>query len=44
MQLNVLDWNTKARDLYVRIGGVCRPDLLQIRFTRPTLELLASQA
>ena len=43
MQLNVLDWNTKARDLYVHIGGVCRTDLLQIRFTRPMLELLASE-
>lgn len=43
MQLNVLDWNTKARDLYVHIGGVCRHDLLQMRFHRPALESLAAE-
>ena len=33
MDWQVLDWNTKAIDLYKRIGGLIQQELAFIRFT-----------
>ena len=44
MQLNVLDWNTRARDLYVRIGGECHSEIVGVRFTGSTLQAICTGA
>ena len=41
MQWQVLDWNTRAKDLYERIGGEVLPEWLTMRMTRPQLEKFA---
>ena len=42
MQWQVLDWNTRAADLYERIGGKILKEWLTIRMTQPILEKFAS--
>ena len=32
-----LDWNTKAMDLYKKVGGKCLHELLMIRMSRPDI-------
>ena len=42
MDLQVLDWNTKAVDLYKRLGGVFISELVPLRFTKDKIPPLAS--
>ena len=42
MQWQVLDWNTKAIDLYKRIGGVILKEWLTVRMTQPALSKFAA--
>ena len=42
MQWQVLDWNTKALDLYERLSGECVREWLTVRMYRPNLLKFAS--
>ena len=42
LQWQVLDWNTRAADLYERIGGKCLKEWLTIRMTQPELGAFAA--
>ncbi len=42
MVWQVLDWNTKALDLYERVGGVCVKEWLTVRMLRPNILQFAS--
>lgn len=41
MDWQVLDWNTKAIDLYARLGGQIDHELVFVRFTKETMKKLA---
>lgn len=42
MVWQVLDWNTRALDLYERVGGQCEREWLTVRMYRPNLQDFAS--
>lgn len=42
MQWQVLDWNTKAIDLYKRIGGDILKEWLTVRMTQPAISKFAA--
>ena len=42
MQWQVLDWNTRATDLYERIGGKIQREWLTIKMAPPELGKFAS--
>ena len=42
MQWQVLDWNTKAIDLYVRMGGQVMREWVTVRMSQPALTQFAA--
>ena len=42
MAWQVLDWNTKAMDLYRRVGGQHMKEWLNVRMTKDTLTKFAN--
>ena len=44
MDWQVLDWNTKAIDLYKRIGGIIDEDYKFMRFRKTDISVLANDS
>ena len=42
MQWQVLDWNTRAMDLYVRMGGKVLKEWITVRMSQPDLAQFAT--